>query len=175
MFITESRIKFGDFEDDTVYHIEKSELYNKVNGKNGGIKICEFILVKDGALNFVEAKSSAPQSPDDQNKYILDLYEKFLNSCFLYFTICHKRHPGFVAEYPKEILIACCESMNFNFILVIPEFEDQWCSDLHQKLLQDKNFKKLKNLLNIQDRNLKVMNKTMAIRFQLTQSENPTT
>ena len=59
---------FGPFEEETVFHIEKSRLYRHVNRGEGNVPTAEFLLLHGldasstaSSLWIVEAKSSAPQ------------------------------------------------------------------------------------------------------------------
>ena len=57
--ITESRMKFGPFPREDLFYIEKSEIYKNLGS---GVKIVEFVLLKEDKLLIIEAKSSSPRS-----------------------------------------------------------------------------------------------------------------
>lgn len=57
--IAESGMQFGEYTEEQVFHLEKSNQYTKKLMPNG-VKSCELILIRDGKLYFVEAKSSCP-------------------------------------------------------------------------------------------------------------------
>ncbi len=87
MIINESGMQFGDYPDNHVFYIEKSEEYNRIKGY--GVKIVEFALLNKSKLLLVEAKSSAPNpeskdTPERFGEYISDIAEKMRNSLDLY-------------------------------------------------------------------------------------------
>ena len=57
--IEESGMQFGEYPDETIFHIEKSPQYMDHLMPNG-IKSCEFILKKNNILYFIEAKLRVP-------------------------------------------------------------------------------------------------------------------
>lgn len=79
--IRESEMDFGPYKEEDVFYIEKSNLYNNLKPK---VKIAEFILKRNNALIFVEAKSSVPnpngEKPENFNIYIDKIVEKLNNS-----------------------------------------------------------------------------------------------
>lgn len=59
MIIEESGMRFGEYQDNRVFYIEKSPQYQNRLMPNG-IKTCEFILQRNPSLCFIEAKKSCP-------------------------------------------------------------------------------------------------------------------
>ena len=58
--IPESDMRFGQFEEMNLFHIENSQLYEKMGS---GIKTVEFILrYNENSIIFLEAKKSCPNS-----------------------------------------------------------------------------------------------------------------
>lgn len=86
MIIKESDMQFGDYPPNTVFHIEKSDAYAKINNK--GVKIAEFILFQNSKLYVIEAKTTAPNPNNKENQrfgeYIKEISEKMCNSLDLY-------------------------------------------------------------------------------------------
>ncbi len=85
VIITESGMRFGPFDEEDIFLIEKSQLYKSL-GEN--IKAIEFVLCQQkNAICFIEAKSSSPKpyNNEDFNPFILELYEKFAHSIELFF------------------------------------------------------------------------------------------
>ena len=54
--IVESGMQFGLYSDENVFRIEKSPQYQQKLMPNG-VKSCEFVLLRDNTLFFVEAKT----------------------------------------------------------------------------------------------------------------------
>lgn len=80
--IKESNMLFGEYEDNKVFKIENSELHNKIGN---GIKVVEFILLRNGKyIDFIEAKSSSPQPSNDNkerfHEFIEEISDKFIHS-----------------------------------------------------------------------------------------------
>ena len=78
IIIRESDMKFGEYEEDQVFQIEKCPQYTE-KLKPRGIKSCEFILRRGKRLYFVEAKKSCPKqimadTPEEKIKNIMHTY-----------------------------------------------------------------------------------------------------
>lgn len=104
VIITESELQFGEYHENQVFRIEKSEQYTKSLRQNG-IKTCEFILRRGKKLYFFEAKQSCPRQvvgdiPADEkekrteayNKFIEEIVLKMRHSLSLYGNILLKRY-----------------------------------------------------------------------------------
>lgn len=125
--ITESNMVFGDFDDDKIFEIEKSKLHKNVGN---GVKVVEFILIKDeNNLTFIEAKSSSPSpiSGNEENfdKYINDICDKFMHSLNLYQSAIFKRNNGH-EEISENFRLLNNASIKFKFILVITYHKKEW-------------------------------------------------
>ena len=110
VIIDESDMHFGEYSEEDVFYIEKSDQYQN-NLKGNGVKSCEFILKKADTLYFVEAKSSCPNqitadSPKEKrekyNEYIADIIDKMRHSLALYANILLKSHDA--TGIPKNFL-----------------------------------------------------------------------
>lgn len=90
MKITESDLEFGEYDEANVFHIEESKQHKELNisfqsneGDKKGLSTCEFVLLRNGALCFIEAKSSCPRalrenlSEEDKAKKKED-YDRFV-------------------------------------------------------------------------------------------------
>ena len=80
--IIESGMRFDNAD---AWRIEKSALYTSLQKGNDGLKVVEFIRVKDGNYIFVEAKSSFPNlhNPDSKEnveKNVNIILNKFVHS-----------------------------------------------------------------------------------------------
>lgn len=91
IIITESGRDFGEFAEDNLFYIEKSEMLNKLGS---GIKTVEFITRLDERIvMFLEAKTGCPnplnKSKDEESKgkfieFYDDIAEKFQDSLHIY-------------------------------------------------------------------------------------------
>lgn len=121
--IIESGMTFGPFAKDDCFCIEKSNVYGNIKG---GVKISEFLLLKNGKILVIEAKSGAPHPGNKTSfdDFINEIREKFINSMSLYLAMRLKRHSdGELSDTYKKLDLA---EITFLFILVINGFEDEW-------------------------------------------------
>jgi hypothetical protein len=119
---------------DNVFHIEKSELYARIDE---GVKSVEFIRIKDTKLMFVEAKTTLPnpQNPSSSEKYngeIADICDKFIHSLNLYASV----KAGVAAEILLDVFNTQ-DKVRLVFVLVIKEHKIEWCRPVKTKLLQE--------------------------------------
>lgn len=140
MIIEESEMQFGNYPDDAVFHLEKSPQYHKKLRSNC-VKSCEFILFKENALYFIEAKKSSPNeisadSPaekiQDYNKYITEITEKMRHSLALYASILLKRHD--CTDVPPLLLETDLSGKELKLVLVVKNAQPQWLIPLSEKL-----------------------------------------
>jgi len=85
----ESNMLF-EYNDENVYCIEDDIFYTKITSKYG-VKVCDFILLKDNNLIFIEAKSSIPKNNNDKEEFTLDIKKKFMDSLILYLGVINDR------------------------------------------------------------------------------------
>ena len=161
--IYESSMLFGEFEDDKVFQIETSSIYN-IMGK--GIKVVEFILLKDdNELNFVEAKSSSPKPETDNgeklNEYVEKISDKFIDSFNLYYSIILKRNAGY-EEVSNRFFELSNEKIVFKFILVIKNHQKEWLAPISDALKRS-----LVSHIKIWNSNIIVINEDIAKRYGL--------
>ena len=125
--ITESGM---DFIADNAFHIEKSDIYTKLNES---IKTVEFIRAKDDKLLFVEAKSSFP-NPNNPKSFVNfqsetdDICDKFVHSLNLYASIAI----GVNGQLPPDFKPAI--KVSLKFILIFNNFEQKWCIPIRNAL-----------------------------------------
>lgn len=142
MIIEESGMRFGEYPDNMVFYIEKSPQY-QIHLMSNGIKTCEFILLKDLALWFIEAKKSCPNQISEDtaeekiekyNEYINDITTKMRHSLALYASILLVRHgvEGISQEMLENKLSG--QDVYINIILVVKEAESEWLIPLKEKL-----------------------------------------
>ena len=144
--IEESEMRFGEYPDNAVFHIERSPQYQERLMPNG-VKSCEFILHRENALLFVEAKKSCPNqitadSPSEKiekyHAYIADITNKMRHSLSLYANILLKRYD--TAQLSDEMLNNDLSGMEIKLVLVVKGAEAEWLIPLRDKL--DKEMKR---------------------------------
>ena len=139
--IVESGISFGLFEDDKVFHIEKSDLYRRMNkGSVSGVKSAEFVCsIEKNRIFLVEAKPSSPHIDNNEKLYpwIDDIANKFIHSLSLYSAVCLGMHGDKKNEIPKGLLKMHNSFITLNCILVIKGHKEEWCLKI-QDLLRDR-------------------------------------
>lgn len=161
--IVESNMTFGPFHGEDVFYIEKSELYTAI-GRN--VKIAEFILKKDDALIFIEAKSSSPRqlkkedgSPSD---FVVEISDKLRNSFELFMSANLKIADDEKCEASTLIDIADIKKYRVKFRLVISGHEKEWLSNIQNAL--EKNLQAQMNIWKIE---AKVLNDEIAREYRL--------
>jgi hypothetical protein len=141
--IEESGMRFGDYPDDTLFHIERCPQYQKRLMPNG-VKSCEFILKRGNTLLLVEAKTSCPnqitaESPQEKiekyKAYCSDITEKMRHSLSLYASILLKRQVH--VQVPEALKSPDLSDMNIKLVLVVKEAEEKWLFPLRDKLACD--------------------------------------
>jgi len=135
--IIESGMRFGLYPEGYCFHIEKSDLYQKIKED---IKIAEFLLYR-GTQNdqpivwIIESKSSSPKVGNQPNfdNFIQEIREKFFNTLLLYVSIQLKRHdlPDQVPQIFQEIGI---KKTDFRLILIIKGHQKEWLPPLQDAL-----------------------------------------
>lgn len=133
--IKESNMLFGEYEENKVFKIENSELHNKIGN---GIKVVEFILLRNGKyIDFIEAKSSSPQPSNDNkerfHEFIEEISDKFIHSFNLYYSGIMKRNIGY-EEISNDFFELDLRKINFKFILVIKDHKEEWLIPLSEAI-----------------------------------------
>ena len=160
--IPESGMQFGPFDERYIFQIEKSQLYKSL-GEN--IKAVEFVLCQQmNKICFIEAKSSAPQPHNnkDFDKFILELYDKFVHSIELFFSTILKRKKDIYGEMPSCFHEAEYARIAIKLILVINGHEIGWLSPISDALKR-----KLKRQIKTWDLTVTVLNHDLAYENQL--------
>lgn len=132
VIITESKMRFGEYEEENVFEIEKSEQYTEKLRPNG-IRSCEFVLRRENTLYFVEAKESCPrqitaETTDEKRKkyreYVDSITEKMRHSLMLYSNILLKRYStNGVSELLQENDMS---KLDIRLVLVVKNAEKAW-------------------------------------------------
>lgn len=158
----ESGMIFGPFDEQKVFQIEASKMFNRCNG----IKPVEFIYHKSKyVLMFIEAKSSSAMDREgneiNHEKFVQEILQKFEDSFNLYMAGILKRKSGH-EELSPELKNADYEKMNFKFVLVIKGHEKTWLPPLKAEF--DKRMKRFRAVWNSE---VIVMNDNMARECRL--------
>jgi hypothetical protein len=161
--IEESNMIFGDFEEDKIFKIEKSKLYNKIGS---GIKVVEFIFLKnENELDFIEAKSSSPRPTKENyirfNEFINEISDKFIHSFNLFYSAILKRNKDY-EELSSNFFELDNSRVKLKFILVIRGHEIEWLLPISDALK-----KKLSYQNTIWRSEVIVMNDSIANRYDL--------
>lgn len=159
--ITESDMTFGEYDYNHVFQIGKCSQYEP-KLKNSGIKITEFILLKDKKLLMIEAKKSCPnyaackdskEKRQKYDEYISSITSKFKNTLNLYISIILNR-------YPKDGLSDKFNTLDHStldlvFVLVVKNAEPQWLTHyqdvLKRNLAEEIKVWKIKSLIVINE------------------------
>ncbi len=138
IIIEESGLKFGPFETENLFAIEKSKFYN--NGKDK-LRTVEFLHISDDqhTLICVEAKTTAPninniKSELDVKRYIHELEQKIYHSLTCIYGLCSGRHIDTFCEVPVKIISANIMQVRLIPILVITDFADEWLPQWSDKI-----------------------------------------
>lgn len=162
--ITESGMGFGPFDEEYLYEIEKSDLVKKKK-----IKIVEFVTYfenkkKEKYIVFIEAKTSSPildyTSKDKKekfDKYIEELYQKFVNSVSIFFSINLERYDDYMGSKLKNVDLS---TTDVKLVLVIKNYKEEWLIDINHLVKQ--KFHNLSQTCNIKDKNIMVINEIIA-------------
>ena len=159
--ISESGMQFGEYNSSNIFQIETSEQYvSKL--KPSGIKISEFVLLRDKNLFILEAKTSCPnynsyhdstEKEAKYNEYINSICCKFRNSLNLYINIILNRYEQ--KELSSKLKNVDYSDIDFIFILVVKNAELTWLSHyqdvLKRELNEEMKIWKIKNLLVINE------------------------
>ena len=134
MIINESGMSFGPFDEEKVFYIENSEIYNSIKD---GVKTVEFVYARGkDQLLFVEAKMSSP-APGEGNttqkfdEYIEDITEKFIHSFNLWLTMHLGRRIG---DAPRDTIDCDPKTESFTFALVINGHAEAWLPPIRAAL-----------------------------------------
>jgi hypothetical protein len=119
VIIEEPGMIFGEYEENKVFHIEKSALYKSL-GKS--INTVEFILYNDPKNIFIiEAKSSSPKpdNHEDFKSFITEIHNKFVHSIDIFFALILRRLEDINKEMPESFKTIDYTIINIKFLLII--------------------------------------------------------
>ena len=146
--ISESKMNFGQFAEENLFHIEKSKIYKDLGS---GIKTVEFILKYDeNSIIFLEAKESCPnvanryESEEKEQKfeeYYTSIVDKFTDSLQVYLAVILNKFQDTEEVGDKLRTVNDMKDIKLKFVLVLKYAEDiEWLAgplaELKARLLQ---------------------------------------
>ena len=171
--IQESQMNFGPFQRQRCFHIEKSEVYLRIQQK---VQIAEFLLLKDRrekrpSVWVVEAKSSSPRPENTVSfdAFINEIKNKMINAFSLTLASCLKRHKDAKSKLPEHFQYLNLAKTNFRFVLVIQGHQDSWLPPIQDALT--KEFFVTTKTWAIAPNSVAVLNRKLAIQKGLVASE----
>lgn len=165
-FVEESGMCFGPFSEQSFFHIERCEQYQKIQQN---MPISEFIIYQEtkGNLISLEAKTTAP-NPASKNvenpkevfqQYIHEIQKKFENSLDLYLNMALRK------ELPEKFLDLDYQNLEVVFILVIKEHQKSWIVNIKNAL--EMSIRSVVRTNNIWKCKVEVLNEEMARKHNL--------
>lgn len=165
-FIVESEMKFGPFNEENIFHIEKIRIYEEYDKP---FKIGEFIILSQDSkeIKIVEAKMSSPKPENTANfdSYLSDISEKLANTLNFYISLKIKRHPKGYKEMPAPFQNTDISNLKFKLILVINGHAEAWLPPIKEALYQ--KLKPFCKIWNLSSDPVVVLNDKWARQFQL--------
>lgn len=152
----ESGMTFS-FDEEDLFHIEKSERFNKIIGA----KTCECVVLHNGKVALIEAKSSSPQpqNVDSFQAFVGEITEKFSDSYTYYCAAHQKRQQS--DTVPQNLQVMPLALQDYEFYLIIKGHRREWLPPVHDKLKV--TMKKALKLWGFDDACVKVVNEQGAI------------
>ena len=138
----ESGMTFS-FEESDIFYIEKSERFSTIEGA----KPCECVVLHDGKVSLIEAKSSTPR-PENAEQFLTFVGE-IAQKC---------QQPDEVSHNQQSIPFA---RQNYEFCLIINGHPREWLSPVLDQL--KKTMKKSLKLWGFDDACVKVLNEQGAL------------
>ncbi len=150
----ESKMVFS-FPEEDVYRVEKSPLLAEVE-----LKATECVVSRQGALLFVEAKSSTPrpQTAEKFESFIGEITDKFRHSLMFYNAVMLRHNGEGLPVNLKKVNLA---DVKYTFVLVVYGHQLEWLPPLMDALRS--RMRHTLRLWNIPDVAVKVMNDRMAL------------
>lgn len=140
--ILESGMEFGEYNSEDCFYIEKSVQYQSELDTEG-LKTCEFVLLFDKNLLFVEAKSSCPnylncdkseEKKVKYNEYINSIANKLKHSLQLYFNIVLRRYSN--KDFSNTMQKYNYSNADIVFVVVVRNAEMSWLAHYKEKIEQ---------------------------------------
>jgi len=126
--IEESGMIFGPFSEEHLFHVEKSNIYHKLQN---GLPIAEFLLIQPykNSLLVVEAKSSSPNPSNRESQlhfdeFVTEISRKLINAFTLGLTLSLGRHADNIDELSNSFQDLDYASVTIILVLVINGHKD---------------------------------------------------
>ncbi len=139
IYIEESGMRFGPFDEQEVYHIEKSQIYQELQHK---LQMAEFLLMRNNkTVWIVEAKSSSP-NPENQaskiqfDEYIENISEKLVNALTLTVSILLNRQGNAINDIPKCFSEGIFTNCSIKMIVVVNGHRNEWMNEIQDAISQ---------------------------------------
>lgn len=150
----------------SAYRIEKSEKVAKLSN----VKIVEFVRLSRKCIEFVEAKSSAPnpnnqESSDKIQDFTTEIREKFQNSISLLNAAAMKRRKEIFDELPELMQKYNWAKAEYRLYLIIKNHKIEWLLPLSE--LVKKEIKPFLMCWNIHNDSFKIINEELAKELNL--------
>lgn len=168
--IPESDMRFGQFEEMNLFHIENSQLYEKMGS---GIKTVEFILrYNKNSIIFLEAKKSCPNSDnrydsEEKEKKFEECYlaitDKFIESLQIYIAAILDKYEDISEIGTKLLDIKSFRGIQIKCVLVIKNADERWLPGVMAELKE-----RLKTYRKIWGIEVAVLNEELAGKYKLT-------
>ena len=142
----ESNMEFT-FEKNSYYSVEEDIFYSKLTSKYG-VKISDFIVLKNNTLIFIEAKSSAPKNVEDLKSFCEDIYNKFLDTILVYVGVLNNRKNTISNNITNNMKNINVLKKEIKLMLIINGLEKKYLQDI--QLVLEKSLRKLKYMFSIQ-------------------------
>lgn len=145
------------FEENDIFHIEKSERFNRI----AGAKPCECVVMHDDKVFLIEAKSSSPRPQNGEQfvTFVGEIAQKFTDS-YTYYNAAHQKRqqPDLVAQNLQSIPLS---RQNYEFCLIINGHQREWLPPVldQLKIMMKKTLK----LWGFDDACVKVVNEQGAL------------
>ena len=161
----ESGMTFS-FDEDDFFYIEKSKHFNEIKGA----KPCECVVLHNGNVLLIEAKSSTPRPNNKERfeEFVGKIVQKFSDSYTYYCASHQKRHPS--DELAPNLQAIPLAAQQFEFYLIINDHKRDWLPPVLDQLkkMMQKNLK----LWGFNDACVKVVNEELAFSKGLIISYN---
>ncbi|MBR1466063.1 MAG: hypothetical protein IJ607_06845 [Bacteroidaceae bacterium] len=170
MEFIESYMKFS-FLNEESFHIEKSSFVSD----NESVKVCEAIVLINGKLSMIEAKSSSPRpgNKEDFDTYISEIGQKFIDTLLFYNATILERHGlEYKEEYPEKIKNQNPQSLDYSIYLIVHGNKSEWMPPIQDALRN--HLRHILRAWNISDVNVKALNHELAQEKGLIKQYLPT-
>lgn len=140
-YITESKMRFGEFDEKNLFHIEESQIYKELGE---GIKSVEFILrYNKDRIILLEAKESCPNSANRYNsvdnetkfeEYYSSITDKFIASFEIYIASLMDKYSNTFDIGEDLQNVRSLRTTIITYVLVIQSAKEEWLAGPMEEL-----------------------------------------